>query len=422
MKRTHYLTCLLLATLVLSSMPVFAQFTLDAQLRPRFEFRDGYQQMLPVGSVPTAMISQRSRFGFTYQTGNLKLKFVPQDVRIWGDEQIANTTGVFGDHASLDVHEAYAEFAIKPHLWISVGRQELVYDNMSLLSNRNWNQHGIASDAVVLKTARRGWNAHLGGTWNTLKESSSNNLYPTNRLKTLSYLWLNKRLKNGIQLSLVHVASGITETDTTNTLRFRQTSGIYAQYQKRHFNVKGDLYYQYGKNQQGIPVSAFMADADVSRRFGILTAGIGLGFVSGNRSLPEDLNTDHSFYELYRAKHLFFGFMDYFTNVPLQNKQGGLVDYFYYVDLKISQRLSIKQITHYFMLAQTNPLTPKKRHLGTENDLILSYRFADWGTLEAGYLFMISTESLNQLQGVNNPKFPQFGYVMLNITPVMLRQ
>lgn len=411
----------LFSTMLLNTLPASAQFTLDAQLRPRFEIRNGYQKMLPVGAVPSVMISQRSRFNFTYQTRNLKLKFTPQDVRIWGDEQIANTTGVFGDYASLDAHEAYAEFAIRRSLWISVGRQELVYDNMSLLSNRNWNQNGISSDAVVLKKVYRGWSAHLGGTWNTLKESTSNNYFPKDRLKTLSYLWLNKQLKNGIRLSLIHAASGITETDTTNTLQFRHTSGFYAQYQKRYLYAQGNVYYQYGRNQRGIPVSAWMADADVSRRFGIMTAGVGLGYVSGNKTKPEEMITDRHFYELYRAKHMYFGFMDYFTNVPVQNKQGGLADLYWYLQFRLSQRLSVKNTMHYFSLAQTNPNTPDKKHLGFENDLIFTYRFADWGTLEAGYLFFLPTESLTELQGVKNPKFPQFTYLMLSITPVMFK-
>jgi hypothetical protein len=217
------------------------------------------------------------------------------------------------------------------------------------------------------------------------------------------------------------VASGITETDTTNTLQFRQTSGFYAQYQKRYLTAKGNVYYQYGKNQQGVPVSAWMADADVSRRFGIMTTGVGLGYVSGNKKVQQEMTTDHHFYELYRAKHMYFGFMDYFTNIPVNNKQGGLANLFWYLNLRVNQRLNLKNTIHYFSLAQTNPLTPDKKHLGYENDLVISYRFADWGTLEAGCMFFVPTESLKQMQGVNNPGFPQFGYLMLNITPVMFK-
>lgn len=126
-----------------TSQMTMAQMSIEAQLRPRFELRNGYKQLVPKEAVPTAIISQRTRFSFLYQTQQLKVKIVPQDVRIWGDEQLANTSGVFGDHASLDLHEAYAEIRLKPSLFMTIGRQELIYDNMSILSNRNWNQTGL---------------------------------------------------------------------------------------------------------------------------------------------------------------------------------------------------------------------------------------------------------------------------------------
>ncbi len=394
-----------------------SHFVIDAQLRPRFEFRDGYKTLSIEGSAPALLVSQRSRVGFTYQSDRIRLKIVPQDVRIWGDEQIVNTTGVFGDHASLDLHEAYAEVRLFRSTWISVGRQELVYDNQALLSNRNWNQNGIASDAVLLKYHRPGWMLHLGGTWNTIKESAANNYCPSDRWKTLSFLWLNRNLNNILRISAMHVASGITETDSTNRLWFRHTSGINTNMKWRYMNFNGNLFYQYGRNQQGMKVSAWLADAEITQKFGILTPGIGFGYLTGNSLSPDSMRTDHLFNDLYRSKHKFFGFMDYFTNIPVQTAQGGLVDYYGFVDCKLSRNVNIRNIVHLFRLAQTNPNTPDQKVLGYENDLILSYRFADWGNLEAGYLFFLPTESQKVLQGISKDKFSQFAYLMLTLTP-----
>jgi hypothetical protein len=60
-----------------------SQFSVEAQLRNRFEIRDGYQKLGSVESDPAFLISQRSRLSFSYQTPFLKLKFTPQDVRLW---------------------------------------------------------------------------------------------------------------------------------------------------------------------------------------------------------------------------------------------------------------------------------------------------------------------------------------------------
>jgi hypothetical protein len=69
-----------------------------------------------------------------------------------------------------------------------MGRQQLVYDNQSILSNGYWNQNGIASDAIVLKLKKDDWNLHLTGSWNSLSQASSGNYYDTIRYKSLNFL------------------------------------------------------------------------------------------------------------------------------------------------------------------------------------------------------------------------------------------
>lgn len=397
-----------------------AQFKVETQLRPRFELRNGYQKLAEVGSVPTFLVSQRSRFSISYKTDLLRIKLVPQDVRIWGDEEIAGLSGVSGDYASLDMHEAYAEIRLLRSNSITVGRQELVYDNQSILSNSNWNQNGIAADAVVLKfRAIPRVKIDLGGIWNTQKESASNNYFPTDRIKTMGFAWLQFGIKGGWQVSGLHIASGITETDSTNALQFRQTSGIYTSFGRRYFQFSGNLYYQYGHNQAGTKVSAWMGETEASRRFGLFTPGIGLSYISGNSGNLATLATDHLFYELYRSRHLYNGNLDYFSNIASRTKQGGLTDLYAFLNMRLSGKLSLKNTGHYFLLSQTNSATPDKKGLGFENDLVLSYRFASYGILELGYLMMSPTQSLQQLQGVTPEKLSQFTYLQITLSPTL---
>ncbi|HYX09323.1 MAG TPA: hypothetical protein VE912_21490, partial [Bacteroidales bacterium] len=74
-----------------------AQFTIQSEFRNRFELRNGYREIVPVGSTPSGLIWQRTRLSFGYETENFKLKFTPQDVRLWGDESQKTSTGIFGD-------------------------------------------------------------------------------------------------------------------------------------------------------------------------------------------------------------------------------------------------------------------------------------------------------------------------------------
>ena len=397
-----------------------AQFKIEAQYRPRFELRDGYRKLATDGSVPTVVISQRTRLSFSYESEKLKLKLTPQDVRVWGDEQLASSTGVYGDNASIDLFEAYAEMRIGNLGWLSVGRQQLVYDFERLLAARNWNQNGMAYDAIVLKLGINQWDIHAGSSWNSLDATLSDNLYLPDRIKSLNYLWANRKFSDQLNFSFLHIASGVTETDSTNTLHFRQTTGINAEYKWNNFKLRGNAYYQYGKNNTGTTVSAFLIDADAGYNIGNITPGVGLSYLSGNND--PDGSTDKLFDVLYGARHRYFGHMDYFRDFAKHTKEGGLADFYAYLKYEFSKTISLTNIGHYFLLAQTNALTPNDKYLGYENELMLNYKFNDWGTIKSGYVFYLPTESFKTLQGVSNDKFSQFFYLELTLKPTLFKQ
>ena len=398
---------------------VNAQFSISAQYRNRFEIRDGYKAITEAGTSPAFFISQRTRISVQFENEFLKLKFTPQDVRLWGNEELATSTGVFGKQASLDLFEGYVQIKLIEQFWLSVGRQQLVYDNQRLLAARNWNQLGISYDAMVAKLHINDWQIHLAGSWNTLLETSLNNYYPAERIKTLNYLWVNKAFSNKLSLSFLHIASGKTENDTTNKLYFRQTSGLYIKHFKNNFSTNADIYYQYGKNNTGTAVSAFLLDADMSYSFGKVRPGIGMGYLSGNHLVGSSQTVDHLFDVLYGARHRYFGNMDYFRDFRKHTQDGGRVDLYAYLEYQVCPARLICNSGHYFWLAKTNPNTPANKNLAFENDLVLKYIFRTWGTLEGGYSFMIPTTSLKELQQISSEKTPQFIYLQLTIKPLL---
>ena len=421
MKQKNFKLFLITVSISLSIIiETHAQFKIDAQYRPRFEYRDGYRKLATSGSTPSIIISQRTRLSFSYETEKLKLKFTPQDVRVWGDEQLASSTGVYGDKASLDLFEAYAEIKTGNLGWISVGRQQFVYDYQRLLAARNWNQNGLAYDAVVFKLGVSQWNIHAGASWNSLDATLSDNLYLPNRIKSLNYLWINRKFNDKLNFSFLHIASGVTETDSTNTLYFRQTTGIYTNYKSNSLKLRGNAYYQYGKNKIGTNISAFLIDADAGYTIGKLTPGLGFSYLSGNKN-PGGA-TDNLFDVLYGARHRYFGHMDYFRNFAKHTKEGGLVDFYAYLEYKFSKTLSLTNIGHYFQLAQTNALTPNDKNLGYENELMLKYKFSDYGSIKSGYVFYLPTESFKIIQDVTNDKLSQFFYLELTLKPTLFKQ
>ena len=416
-RKSRFLRLFVFLLFLTEGMPVGAQLKVDVGYRPRLEVRHGYKRLANNYEVPAVFISQRMRLSWYYETDKLRMKFTPQDVRVWGDEQLASSTAVYGDSSSLDLVEAYVAIRTGIQSWLSIGRQQLAYDNQRLLASRNWNQNGLAYDAVVFKLNSLKWKFHLGASWNSTAANDSNNYYAPERLKALSFIWLHHQFSDRHYLSFLHLMTGQTDADHENTLHFRQTSGVYAVWETQQLNFRGDVYYQYGKNQNGQHVSACLFDAEAICPGSKLTVGTGLSYLSGDRYPSEAGKTDHLFDPLYGGRHRFYGGMDYFCNFRADTNRGGLADYFVSCNYKISTKTILSNTGHYFQLAQTNGNTSEQKCLGYENDLLLNYQFASWGMLESGCLFFFPTRSLEQLQGKLNSKFSQFFYLQLTITP-----
>jgi len=409
-----------LIALFFNQLPLHAQFSIEAQLRCRAEMRQGYQKLAAEDAATAWLISQRSRLSFNYNNEKLRLRFTPQDVRIWGDE--AKLNNGTGDNPSLDVLEAYAELKTGASSLLSVGRQQLVYDNRRLLGDRNWNQNSIAYDAIVFRSTGIKTSLHAGLSWNTLNDKLSDNPYPASRIKTLNFIWLNYKFSDKLTVSLMHISSGVTKTDTTNALYFRHTTGFYATYSSKTAGAMANAYYQYGISPKGYSISAFLIDAELWAKGGKLSPGAGFSYFSGNKTLPTAGKTDHLFDQLYGNRHKFFGGMDYFSSMATNTKQGGLTDIYLWLHYKPVASIIIKNTLHYFALAQTNSLTPAGRDLGIENDLTARIRLSPWGELEGGYCFFVPKSYLNALQQVANDRFSHFMYLMFTLTPELFKQ
>jgi hypothetical protein len=414
--RNKIILCLVI---LCTSIQSIAQLNIDLEYRPRFELRHGYRNAALVDNPVIGCISQRSRLNLTYLTPAMRIVFSPQDVRIWGDEQLASSTGVYGDDASLSLFHAYAEIQTGNFGYVSVGRQPLVYDNQRLLAERNWNQNGLAYDAVVFNGHLNNWDLHVGASWNS-NADLTDNCYPPERIKSLNFLWLNHTFSDQLNASLLHIASGKTQTDTSSQLFFRQTSGIYVNYLKDQLSFLANVYYQYGKNKQNDDINAWLADVKLSYRFGKLKPGLGLSYLSGD-SNPVS-GDDKLFDVLYGARHRFFGHMDFFRNIPSNTNYGGLEDYYLFVGYKLSKTISIKDTWHYFRLANTNNLTPNKKDLGMENELSINWKINDFTELETSWLIYNPTESFQTMKGYQSDKYPQFVYLELTINPTLFTQ
>ena len=131
-------------------LSITAQFSIDAELRPRLEYRHGYRTIFPEDEDASALISQRTRLNTFYTTKNLELFISLQNIRLWGDVPQLN----LNDENGLALFQAWGKFNINDDLTLKVGRQEITYDDLRFFGTSNWVQQGRAHDAVMFRYAK----------------------------------------------------------------------------------------------------------------------------------------------------------------------------------------------------------------------------------------------------------------------------
>ena len=98
----------LLIALLIVAMPAITnaqEFSIDADIRPRLEYLNGFGTLIPDGVDAGTFVQQRSRLKLGYKQEKFSAFISVQDVSIWGDTpQIAPTDGndSFSIGTSLD--------------------------------------------------------------------------------------------------------------------------------------------------------------------------------------------------------------------------------------------------------------------------------------------------------------------------------
>ena len=410
----------------------FAQFSIKAELRPRAEFRNGYKALNDSINYPAFFVSQRTRLIFNYSDKKFKIGISLQDVRVWGDFTSFSSTGVFGNRASTYLNQAWLELFLTKYSSLTIGRQYLIYDDQRFLSARNWNQNSLSYDALVYKFKKNTFVFDLGFSLNNQRENVFGNEYPLDIMKTLNFLYLKKQFSK-LNISILGIASGYQKDRTAETIYLRATTGTYLEYKTGNLSVSASGYYQFGKNKTGLDVNAYLLSANTKYNIGKFKLGTGIDIISGKNELKTDssyINKDQMFSVLYGGRHRFYGNMDYFSNLPLATSGGGLVDIFATLNYKLTSTTALG-VTYHFFALQNNVIDPTytgqdikalKKSLGSELDLNFSWTLSKIINLKGGYSFMLPTNSLEIIQGIDPGKsdFPSWAWIMLTVKPKLL--
>ena len=410
---------------------------ISAEVRPRFEYRHGFNTLFPDGASPASYISQRTRLTgyFAGKTFNAYVSI--QNVRVWGDVNQLN----IADKNGVMIHEAWGQILFNDVFSLKLGRQEIIYDDHRIFGNVGWVQQARSHDVAMLKiTPNENHFIDVSLAYNATKESLYREMYDLKNYKAFQTVYYHGKFgKSG--LSILFLNNGLpydSDPDTTvykEKVSYSQTFGGRYTLNGGTVKLNAAAYYQGGKNKARASLSAYYLGGDVSLHV-IKNFSFGFGFevLSGTNSKDKGVSgeKDRSFSPFYGTNHKFNGLMDYFY---VGNHFGnvGLIDLYVPLKLKIVNKFTLTFTPHTFSSAATYSIkdpvsgtwTDYSKGLGTELDFTIAWPVVEGVTLAAGYSQMFATSTMQALKYPDNPSGEfnkntnNWGWIMVTFKPTL---
>lgn len=389
---------------------LFAQLKVDAEIRPRTEYRHGFKSLFPDNAKAAFFTSQRTRLNFSHSIEKLNFYMSLQDIRVWGDVPQLNNSDANG----FSLHQAWGELLLDSNFSLKLGRQEVAYDDQRIFGSVGWAQQARSHDLALLKYKKDNFKLDVGLAFNQSKENlTGTNLTTPKTYKSMQYAWLHKKW-NHFSASFLLLNNGL---QSANGIKYSQTIGTHLKSKKNRFNYTANLYYQFGNDVANNDLSAYLLGLEANYKATNKTAfGLGFELISGN-----DYNTaagkNNAFTPFYGTNHKFNGFMDYFY-VGNHANNVGLVDFYVKANFKLNTKSSLTAFIHNFSAAADINNTVTKQ-LGTELDVVYAYKFTKEIGLKAGYSQMFAADGMEVLKANTDNNTNNWAWVMLTIKPTL---
>ncbi|MCD2257743.1 alginate export family protein [Psychroserpens luteolus] len=406
---------ILVVVFLLGTVTTYAQLKIDAEVRPRFEYRHGFQTLFPDDADPAAFVSQRTRLNAGYVMEKLDFFLSLQDVRVWGDVPQLNRA----DRNGFSVHEAWARIALDTSWAIKLGRQEIIYDDSRIFGNVGWAQQARSHDVALIQYGNNGFKADFGFAFNQDGETLTGTTLTTNTYKAFQYAWLHKDWDD-VSGSLLILNNGLQYIDSDNSdnneTRYSQTIGAHIK-TKGEIGLTANLFYQFGKDISDNDLSAYLLALEASYKASE-NVGLKLGgeLISGNdNGVPSD-GDNNAFNPFYGTNHKFNGLMDYFY-VGNHLNNVGLLDIYAAVNFKLNTKSNLNVALHNFSAAADY----SEKQFGNEIDVVYSLKVQQFVTLKAGYSHLFESDGMEILKGNSDGNINNWGWVMIAIKPTLFK-
>lgn len=381
------------------SMGAYAQtFSVDADLRPRFEYRHGYGNLFPDEAEPAAFVVQRSRLNLKYSAEKFKIMISLQDVSTWGDtRQLAATDA----NNSFSLFQAWAKLKLSDNWTAKLGRQVISYEDQRIFGGVDWAMQGRFHDALLLKYRKSDFSMDLGVAFSQEDQRLTGSPYTISGFfsyKSMQYAHFNKQWEN-LNISYLFLNNGFQkfsgiDNSEPDGVYNRQTTGTYFKFPLGEISLSGSAYYQFGKAAPGTKLSAYQLALQGNYKVKNTQIGLGAEILSGTDQNSAGKN--NSFFPFYGTNHKFNGFMDYFY-VGNHANSVGLNDVFGKLNFKTGASSSLLIMGHYFS-AQAELANDADKYLGTEIDLVYGHQLFKNVKFNLGYSHLFASESMSLIK------------------------
>ncbi len=428
MKNLGYILTLVLFVVLANS--VQAQFSIDAEIRPRFEANHGFRT-LPVESSQTAyFVSQRTRLNLKFNTDKFNTYISLQDVRLWGQEDWAHKTGLNSSSIGFNVSQAWFDWKFAENWGLKTGRQIWNYDDRRILAGRNWSQVGLSWDALLVHLDKDNFQFHFGSSFNNTYTSFNKNNYTPDdnpyeeplgfRIKYFNFVWLKFNISEKFSFSLAEYLASYLAANTSSTLYSLSTTGLHINYHTNKLKIVANAFYQYGNKTSSKNGNAYMFTLTGNYKLNKIDLGLNADYQSGKG------NGDTQAFDLmYGARFKYYGWMNYYV-LPSDTKDGGLVDLSPNIRWTINKKHCIYAIYNFFWLAQDvyndmdgGDYSYLTKNLGSEIDLNYKYTYDKSFNIQLFFGYYFATETTEFVKNIERGKStsPYWASVMLTFKP-----
>jgi len=412
---------LILISIVTVKISDAQEFILDADIRPRFEYRHGYGSLFPDDAKAGAFVTQRSRLNMGFKDDKLSLYFSMQEVSTWGDEQTLTATD---NNNSFSLFQAWIRYVFTENWAIKLGRQTISYDDQRILGEVDWTMQGRFHDAAIIQYSKDKLKLDLAFAYNQEKQSSLGTDYTITggfSYKTMQMVHLTQAWDKA-SFSFLFMNNGFQKYTNdpiplTDGLYYRQTTGAYVTFPLAVLTITGSAYLQTGMATAATDLSAFQYLVEAKYKTGIVTLIAGFESLSGTDKVGEDKNK--SFFPLYGTNHKFNGLMDYFYVGNYANNVG-LNDAYGKISIATGKKSTLGLNAHFFF-TNAEMANELGQNLGTELDLVYGKSIGKYVKLGVGYSQMFATESMSAVKGgTTSENTNNWGWVQLMVNPRLL--